>query len=368
MKTLPNCVLRGFPGNYHRFSAETRWRRDITNSFGQVWTPFASVRLDTAVLHVDNQTSVSNYLTPGDSTQVRAMPTVGVEYRYPFISVQSWGTQTIEPIAQVIARPDETQIGNWPNEDAQSFVFDDGNLFRVNKFAGWDRVEGGGRVNYGVQYTAQFNQAGTVNVLVGESYQLFGKNSFATADTTNTGLDSGLDSRLSDYVARFAYQPNRIYTFTSRFRFAKNNFEVNRMELEAAASFDRWSATALYGAYAAQPNIGYLSRRQGIRTSGTLKLASNWVLSGGALYDIEAGKVSQTTVGLGYVDDCLILALNYTTSYSYSSGSVTPNHTIGLTLSLRTLGQTTVNQPVGGEDGFFGSQNSIFSNLSESSQ
>ena len=36
------------------------------------------------------------------------MPTVGLEYRYPFISVQSWGTQTIEPIAQVIVRPNET--------------------------------------------------------------------------------------------------------------------------------------------------------------------------------------------------------------------------------------------------------------------
>ena len=37
------------------------------------------------------------------------MPTVGLEYRYPFISVQSWGTQTIEPIAQVIVRPNEPQ-------------------------------------------------------------------------------------------------------------------------------------------------------------------------------------------------------------------------------------------------------------------
>ena len=36
------------------------------------------------------------------------MPTVGLEYRYPFISVQSWGTQTIEPIAQVIVRPERT--------------------------------------------------------------------------------------------------------------------------------------------------------------------------------------------------------------------------------------------------------------------
>ena len=32
----------------------------------------------------------------------RGMPAAGVEYRYPFVSVSSWGTQTIEPIAQLI--------------------------------------------------------------------------------------------------------------------------------------------------------------------------------------------------------------------------------------------------------------------------
>ncbi len=116
-------------------------------------------------------------------------------------------------------------------------IFDDSNLFRVNKFAGWDRVEGGGRANYGVQYTAQFNRAGSVNVLFGESYQLFGTNSFAAADLTNTGLDSGLDTRRSDYVSRLTYQPNSIYAFSSRFRFDKDTYQVKRMELEAAGAF-----------------------------------------------------------------------------------------------------------------------------------
>ncbi len=37
------------------------------------------------------------------------MPTVGLEYRYPFISVHSWGTQTLEPIAQIIVRPNEPE-------------------------------------------------------------------------------------------------------------------------------------------------------------------------------------------------------------------------------------------------------------------
>ena len=55
------------------------------------------------------------------------------------------GVHTLEPIAQVIARPSETRIGRLPNEDAQSLVFDDTSLFEWDKFSGFDRAEGGVR-------------------------------------------------------------------------------------------------------------------------------------------------------------------------------------------------------------------------------
>ena len=351
VKTAANCLLRGVPGTYSRFSAETHWRRSITDQFGQVFTPFASIRADAASMQIDNVPGVSNYINTGDTNLVRAMPTIGLEYRYPFINVESWGTQTIEPIGQVIVRPNETQVGRFPNEDAQSLTFDDSNLFRVDKFSGWDRVEGGGRANYGAQYTAQFNQGGFVNMLFGQSYQLFGQNSFAQGGATNTGLDSGLDSKRSDYVARVSYQPNSTYKFTSRFRFDnEDKFIVKRTELEANAKFDRWNLGVLYGDYAAQPELGFLSRRQGVLGSGSIKLDANWVLLGAARYDINAGKFDQTRLGFGYVDDCLILALNYITNYTYS-GNVSANHQIMLQLSLRTLGGTSVSQSVGGLGG-----------------
>ncbi len=188
IKNSTNCLLRGFPGIYSRFSAEMDWRRSITDQFGQVFTPFASVRVDAGSMRINNDPGVSNFINTGDTNLVRAMPTIGLEYRYPFISIESWGTQTVEPIAQVIVRPNESQIGRWPTEDAQSLTYDDSNLFRVDKFSGWDRVEGGGRANYGLQYTAQINQGGFINALFGQSYSLFGQNSFAYGGTTNTGL------------------------------------------------------------------------------------------------------------------------------------------------------------------------------------
>jgi LPS-assembly protein len=351
--TPANCLLRGIPGTYSRYSAEATWRRTITDSYGQMFTPFASLRGDFAIASIQSQPGVSNFINTGEQNMARIMPTVGLEYRYPFISVESWGTQTIEPIAQLIVRPNETFIGKMPNEDAQSLIFDDSNLFRVDKFSGWDRAEGGTRVNYGAQYTAQFNQGGFVSGMVGQSYQLLGVNSFAVADTANTGLDSGLETRRSDYVARLSYQPDKTYMFTTRFRFDEQSLAVQRAEFEAKANFDRWIVTMLYGNYASQPDIGFLTRRDGVLGSAQFKVTPNWAVIGSARYDITAGEFNQYRVGFGYIDDCLAFALNYITDYSYGFSPNTNtsiqagiNHTVMLQLSLRTLGGTSFSQSI----------------------
>jgi LPS-assembly protein len=342
VKIPTNCLLRGIPGTYSRATAEGQWRRSFTDDWGQIWTPFASLRVDAIDASISNQPGVSNFLPVGDTQALRVMPTVGLEYRYPFINVQPWGTTTIEPIAQVIIRPNEPYAGKLPNEDAQSMVFDASNLFSVDKFSGYDRVEGGGRANVGVQATTQFDRGGSVNVLFGQSYQLFGLNSYTVQDVTNTGLDSGLDKPRSDYVARINYSPNRTYTFSTRARFDEQTLDVQRFEAEGRASFDRWSVSLMYGNYAAQPELGYLTRREGLLGSGSIKVAANWVVSGAARWDLVANQINQYVIGAGYVDDCFVLAANYVTSYTYSAGSTPPvlNHAIMLQIGLRTLGST----------------------------
>jgi LPS-assembly protein len=341
---LPSqCLLRGLPGTYTRLSGEAEWRRSFTDSAGEIWTPFARIRVDAIDAEISNQPGVSNFLPVGSTQALRVMPTVGLEYRYPFINVQPWGSTTVEPIAQVIIRPNESFAGKLPNEDAQSMTFDASNLFSVDKFSGYDRVEGGGRANVGVQATTQFDRGGAVNVLVGQSYQLFGLNSFAVADVTNTGVDSGLQNARSDYVARINYSPNSTYTFSVRTRLDEATLSVNRFEAEARANFDRWSVSLLYGNYGAQPDLGFLTRREGILGSGSLKVAANWVVTGAARLDLETNKINQYVVGAGYVDDCFVLAANYVTSFNYATPTspAVLAHAFMLQLGLRTLGTTT---------------------------
>jgi LPS-assembly protein len=338
-RTPSQCLLRGMPGTYARLTGEATWRRSFTDSAGEIWTPFASIRADAIDASISNQPGVSNFLPVGDTQALRVMPTIGLEYRYPFINVQPWGTTTIEPIAQVIIRPNEPYAGKLPNEDAQSMTFDTSNLFSVDKFSGYDRVEGGGRANVGVQSTTQFDRGGSVNVMFGQSYQLFGLNSFAVADVTNTALDSGLATPKSDYVASASYSPNRTYTFSTRARLDQATGSVQRFEAEGKANFDRWSVGLLYGDYAPQPEIGYLTRREGLLGSGSVKVAANWVVTGAARWDLVANQINQYVVGAGYVDDCFVLAANYVTSFSYATTTSPPilGHAFMLQIGLRTI-------------------------------
>jgi LPS-assembly protein len=343
-----DCLLRGIAGTYSRASAELDWRRTFVTDNGQMITPFAGVRGDVAQVDVVNQPGTSNFIAPGETEPARAMPDVGVEYRYPFVDVEPWGTQTIEPIAQLILRPNETAIGKFPNEDAQSMTFTDANLFSIDKFSGWDRVEGGGRLNAGFQYTAQVNNAGSFNALFGQSYQLFGLNSYSVADLTNTGLDSGLDKTFSDYVGRITYQPNQVFSFTARGRFSSGGFEpgigdvpaftVERLEFETTANFNRWTLQLMYGDYAPQPEIGFVNRREEILAGAAVKLTQNWIVLGSVRYDLAVNQFEQTRFGIGYTDDCLLLSLNYISSYIYVGTTPEPNSTVMFQFSLRTLG------------------------------
>jgi LPS-assembly protein len=169
-------------------------------------------------------------------------------------------------------------------------------------------------------------------------------------DVTNTGLGSGLDTKRSDYVSRISFQPDRTYTFITRYRFDESSFAVRRFEAEARANYDRWIVSGLYGRYAAQPQLGFLTDRQGLLGSVTYRISANWITTSAIRYDLEANQIQQYQIGVGYIDDCFLFALNYITDYGYS-GNPTTDHRIMLQMGLRTLGMTAVSQSVGSTGG-----------------
>jgi len=72
-----------------------------------------------------------------------------VQMHWPFMrDAGTWGTQIIEPIAQIIGSPNGSGYNRQtrvPNEDSLDYEFTDANLFSLNHFPGIDRLEGGPR-------------------------------------------------------------------------------------------------------------------------------------------------------------------------------------------------------------------------------
>jgi LPS-assembly protein len=356
------CLVRGAAGDYTRVTAEAAWRRTFIDDWGQSWTPFASVRGDMAALALKStgyyNQYLPNFINTEERTLGRFMPVVGGTYRYPFVMQTSYGTGILEPIAQLIVRPNETQIGNLPNEDAQSFVYDDTNLFSVNKFSGYDRVEGGTRANYGLQYSLYMDKGAFASVLFGQSYQIAGRNSFDVPDLVRTGFNSGLNNSAGDYVGRIMVSPFSGLSVTARGRFDQQTMGLKRIEVQANATIMNLQTSLMFAHYAAQPLLGQYVHQEGLSLSAKYNFTSNIYAQGTVQFDLSRNSTEQfyiangnpqsnyvpslaaLTVATGYQDECTNIYFYYTNSgkLALADGSKERVQSFMLRLELKTLG------------------------------
>ncbi|MEF3365423.1 LPS assembly protein LptD [Methylocystis sp. 9N] len=388
------CLLRGVGGDYQHATISGAWKRKAIDPIGGVWTPFAFARFVGSYLDYDRQglypiynqawqpipNAAQGQFFDGADNRFRgqATPGVGVEWRYPILARSLVGDIVVEPIAQLVARPNQTSIPSLVNMDAQSLVFDDSTLFEWSKFSGYDRFETGTRINYGGQATLTLPNGGFINTMIGQSSQLAGANSYAQADAANVGLNSGLNSRTSDIVGRFAFAPTSFLSFVGKGRFDKDNLRARRLDVFASLNLDPLWLEVQYANYASQQAIGFDMRRQGMSATGRYNLTKNYFMTGTVTFDMSrylynsltnpqtfalntlltgvnlvgtAPVFSIATLGggFGYHDECTTLSINYSQIYQPQSLTGLParNQTVMVTLQLRTLGEAKFNYGIG---------------------
>ncbi len=310
--------------------AAVKWRRQLIDDWGQVFTPFAEVRGD--VYKVSNHIDPATGLTSEKDTIVRGMATAGFEYSYPFVTHTESASHVIEPVAQVIARPSGIAQDDVPNEDAKSLVFDDSLLFDIDKFSGYDRIETGVRANYGLRYTMQSADGGYIRAVVGKSQQLAGDNPFAQG----TGLSKGG----SDYVLGLYYQPMGALQFIAQSRFDADTFELKRQDVSASLSYGPLSGTANYAFTRKAPILGLGSDEEEVSLNGQLRLAENWYLLGGLHYDLADSQLITDQLGLKYSDECFVLAVTYKESH-IQDRDIEPDRSVTIRFEFKHLGGTT---------------------------
>ncbi|TWB55139.1 LPS-assembly protein [Rhizobium sp. ERR 922] len=332
----------GLSGDYTRLSTELQWQRTFTTDQGLVLTPLAALRGDVYGLDM-NGPAANTYSGNYDNSDyaARGMATLGLEAKYPFLITTSNSTHVFEPIAQIYVRPDEQLAGRLPNEDAQSFVFDATNLFDRDKFSGFDRIEGGTRANVGWRYTASFDSGYKLQHIFGQSYQLAGRNSFATDDLVGAGSDSGLETTRSDYVTMFGLTTPQGISLSQSYRFDEKDFAFRRGDTAVGFSNDVFQTSLIYTHIAAQPQYGFTSNQDEIQSRAQIKFKEYWSVFGTVSYDLNSNEITRQGVGLSYEDECTIFTVSFLDKKDSTASSAT-NWSIGARLTFRTLGDVNL--------------------------
>jgi LPS-assembly protein len=293
--------------------AEFGWRRSLTDPIGEVFTPFAKARGD--IMQYQDFNIPGTPESQGKTIE-RGMVTAGLDYRYPFVKNTENATHVVEPVGQIIVRPNLPNQVNLPNEDAQSLVLDDTLLFDTDKFSGYDRIETGTRANMGMQYTLQTNAGWNARFVAGESMQVAGDNPFQQG--------SGLSNQRSDYVTGVYLNMSQHLRLTAQTRLDEQTFDMRREDLVISGNYGPFALSGGYMDAKSAPYMGFATDREEVLSKASVQIDPNWAVFGDARYSLSSDQMITDDIGVKYSDECFALSVAYMQSF-VSDRDIRPN-------------------------------------------
>lgn len=281
--------------NSHRVSAKAGWELPHVGTMGDVTKLSLSVRSDNYIVSDVSRTGKSDY----DGYAGRILPLAAIDWQMPFVSNQGAYHQVITPMAMAVWSPNGGNHDEIPNEDSQSFEFDDINLFAHDRFGGLDRAEDGFRASYGLEWGVYGPDGGYTSAMVGQSYRANENDTFAAG--------SGLDEHLSDYVGRVTVAPNQYLDLTYRYRLSNDDFSARRNQVSASAgSLDTLRINTTYVHFTDDAGSEEFSEREELYFLAQRRFNQYWTGRAYGRYDIDQSDPLEYGVGFVYEDECFI--------------------------------------------------------------
>jgi len=323
-----------------RAFASAEWTLRKLTSLGQELSLTAYARGDVYHSSDNDLADVAAY-SGTSGWQGRGIAALAADMRWPFVGSFLGGTQRIVPRVQVVASP---KIKNMsiPNEDARTVDLEDSNLFALNRFSGYDRVEDSSRVTYGFEYGLDLKDF-SLSAVVGQSYRVSDRSSPFAEGT-------GLSDRMSDIVGRTTVRYKDFISLIHRYRLDKDNFALRRNEIDATIGSKRNYVTVGYMRLNRNSveTIEDLSDREEIRLGGRVAFARYWSIFGSTVIDLTDASEDPSSLsdgfepvrhrlGLAYQDECIDIGVTWKRTYR-SSGDAKNNNTVQLRLAFRNLG------------------------------
>lgn len=312
-----------------RITAEADWRASFTSAGGLRLEPFANVRADGYSLG-DVPAGVRS-----SDTLARGLAVVGADVTWPFFRRFSSGTIVLEPIVQVALSPNARRIivgrtaAGQPidlDEDSLAFEFDESNLFRANKFPGFDLYEDGVRLNAGARASVLWDDGRRASLLVGRSFR--NEDSQVFSDRT------GLRTQASDWIVAGDAEPLPGVALFARARLDSETLDVRRAEAGANVS-SRWGYG--YVRYLRDDRDINGAKRENLDVGGELLLTKHWGVTFFGNRDLVQNAWVVRDLGIVYRDDCTRFEVIYRREDTII-GRLGPSDSVGIRLTLATLG------------------------------
>jgi LPS-assembly protein len=367
-------IVREVGTSDRRVSLGAEWDKTFYDGLGSEYKFMASARGDG--YSVSNLSALSNpdlpsrYFSvngapaaepvPQNYVEGRAFPQVGLQWDYPLINRFDDTTALIEPIVAGYAGPSAGNSWRIPDEDSLNFQFRDSDLFRPDRFSGYDLIDTGQRVDYGLKTGLYDKDGGSYRFLIGQSLRAQTNNFLAPG--------SGAEDNLSDIVGRLELQPTQYLDLIYRFRYSHRTlasqdqeigtsfgpqnlkFGINYLLMPAEQLNDvvtnpATGQTILYGK---RQQITFnataqLTRYWSLRAQETLNLTnSDNIVNGVATPQSNSTSVYGNLSAI-YQDECMAFVASLTQS-GIRSGDVTPGVSIVFSVVFKNLGEigTTV--------------------------
>lgn len=300
-------ILRTEGLDTRRLSTTAAWNLPFVTGDGSVFRLKAALRSDVYSVTAGNYSSGSGIVDfPFGGFAHRIEPSATIHWRYPLIRDVGDITELVEPIVMATITPNGGNPADIPNEDSQTFQFDDLNLFSSDPYPGLDRYPGGSRVAYGL-HAAVFNPGGAyADALIGQS---------AETDSHAFPQGSGLDKKLSDYVGRVMFQPSTLFGVTDRFRLDSQTFGVsaNEVYVNFGPPFQQFGV--YYINLSSQASLAEYGVRRQVGFSSTSQITRYWqlVANGTRAFGSSDDTLSMN-IQLRYIDECAHLSVVYSRS------------------------------------------------------
>jgi LPS-assembly protein len=317
-------------------TVEADWQRRWIVPGGFVLTPFLGLRADAAYADYYPAPVPGG---PGPEQKIslfNATPIAALDVRFPMIARTGPATHLVEPIAQLVYRGSDTTDLGITNDNAQSFIFDDTDLFSYNRFSGTDRQETGLRANLGAHYLVTFDNGSWFDLLGGQSFQLAGPNAFAQPDPTQVTTGQGLSGSASYIVLGAQGSPVPGLTGAGKLQIDPGGRGITRAGLGGSYGIAGYNFNADYLYVAKNPERGVVNDQQEVLAgvSAPVPFVDYWRVNAYGAWDLSAKSWLAAGGGVHYDDGYL----RYGADIAATGPTNTTPNDLRITASLSLLG------------------------------